>query len=240
MAGRLKLPIFMSLETKYSFGSAMFAFAAAFYLITNHFHLSPPRELPLTWIDQATPFMPITLWIYLSDYVFFGAAYIAARDALNLNKYVYAFIALQIVSCLIFWFWPTTYPRGMFPIPESTDAITHYVFESFRQTDTPANCCPSLHVSCAYLTAFIFLHERRKLFVPFLAWATAIAISTLTTKQHYLADVVSGFGLALILYWVFFRWASYAPRERMSAAGSAAQSPQSLAAESGAGAQANR
>jgi membrane-associated phospholipid phosphatase len=84
--------------------------------------------------------------------------------------------------------------------------------------DTPANCCPSLHVSTAFLTAFIFIdssseggvrRERRGYLAIYLVWAFAIAVSTLTTKQHYLVDVVTGFVLALAHYWVFFRLARY-------------------------------
>jgi membrane-associated phospholipid phosphatase len=36
----------------------------------------------------------------------------------------------------------------------------------------------------------------------FFIWSTLIALSTLTTKQHYVADIVSGLLLAV----VFYRW----------------------------------
>jgi membrane-associated phospholipid phosphatase len=205
----VKLPLLLRPESKYSVGGAMFAFLAGAYLMTNHFHLLPPQELPLTWLDRATPFMPTTLWVYVSEYVFFIAAYLSARDVLNLNRYVYAFVSLMLVSFLIFWAWPTTYPRALYPLPDALDPLTRYAFASLRETDTPANCLPSLHVSATLLTSLLFLGERRNYFPLFLGWALAIAISTLTTKQHYLADVISGMGLALIHYWIFFHWVSY-------------------------------
>ncbi|MGZ5124114.1 MAG: hypothetical protein ACXWC1_15060 [Burkholderiales bacterium] len=32
------------------------------------------------------------------------------------------------------------------------------------------------------------------------------SVSTLTFKQHYVVDVVTGLGLGLVSYWIFFRW----------------------------------
>jgi membrane-associated phospholipid phosphatase len=49
-----------------------------------------------------------------------------------------------------------------------------------------------------------FFRKRDK-FPFFFVWATAIALSTLTTKQHYAVDVVAGFGLAVVFYWLFHR-----------------------------------
>jgi membrane-associated phospholipid phosphatase len=203
------LPLFLTREKKYPVGWAMFAFAAGVYLIVNHFHFTPPQELPRSWIDLAVPFLPNSFWIYLSEYLFFTAIYMTSSDMTNLNKFVYSFVVLQITSCLIFWFWPTTYPRALFPLPDDLNTLTRYAFSSLRTTDTPASCCPSLHVSSCYLSTFLYIDEQRKYFPLFFIWATAIAISTLTTKQHYLVDVIAGFFMAVAHYWVFHRWMQY-------------------------------
>jgi membrane-associated phospholipid phosphatase len=58
-------------------------------------------------------------------------------------------------------------------------------------------------VSSVYLSSFAFLSEKRVTkFWIFFIWSTLIALSTLTTKQHYVADIVSGLALAI----VFYRW----------------------------------
>jgi len=93
--------------------------------------------------------------------------------------------------------------------PEDLDALTYYAFGNLRIADSPANCAPSLHVSGVYMSSFIFLDEQREKFPFFFTWATCIALSTLTTKQHYFIDIATGFLMAVIMYWIFHRLVNY-------------------------------
>ncbi|MGK5084923.1 phosphatase PAP2 family protein [Bdellovibrionota bacterium FG-1] len=203
------LPLFVSRGNKWPAGVVMYGMAAAVYLLCNHFHLFPPQELTRSWLDLTIPFFPQSIWIYTSEYLFFASLYYCAKDILNLNKYLYSFLCLQFMSCMIFLLWPTTYPRHLFPLPDTLDSATRFVFASLRTADTPASCCPSLHVSSVYLSSFIFLDEQRRLFPVFFIWSTAIAFSTLTTKQHYVWDVVAGMMMAMFHYWFFHRHIRY-------------------------------
>ncbi len=205
------LPLFLTQRTKYYAAFIVFICASTLYLTSNHIHLIEPILLPMSWIDHAVPFWPNTVWIYISEYIFFFAVYVTARDMENCNKYLYSFMALQIVSVSIFWIWPTTYPRDQFPLPEDMNALTYYVFSSLRAADTPANCCPSLHVSSVYLSSFLFLDEQKRKFPFFFFWGSLIATSTLTTKQHYLVDIIAGLGMAIIVYWIFHKLIPYRP-----------------------------
>ncbi len=202
-------PIFVTRNNKYWMGFGLFIFAVLLYLSSNHYHFIEPRLLPMSWIDQAVPFIPHSVWIYISEYFFFLVVYMTCQDMVNLNKYFYSFLILQTVSVAIFWIAPTTYPRDQFPLPETLDTLTYLVFANLRVTDTPANCCPSLHVSSVYLSSFLFLKEQPKKFPLFFTWGTAIALSTLTTKQHYLIDVIAGILMAVMTYWFFHRIVTY-------------------------------
>jgi membrane-associated phospholipid phosphatase len=157
------------------------------------------------------PFIPQTIWIYTTEYLLFPIVYLMSRDLTNCNKYLYAFFIQQSIAVAIFWFWPTIYPRHLFPLPEDLDALSYYVFSGLRSTDSPANCCPSLHVSSVYLSSFLFLNEQQKKFPFFFIWATLIALSTLTTKQHYIIDVVTGLLLASVTYWVTYNLIKFRP-----------------------------
>jgi membrane-associated phospholipid phosphatase len=215
-AVNFKLPLFMSCENKYPAGALMFGVATGMYILCNRYHLFEPRMLPMGWVDQNTPLMPWTVWVYLSEYVFFAAVYTCVKDLEKLNQYFYSFLALQTVSCVIFVLWPTTFPRELYPLTADS-SLTYSTFAGLRSNDRPSNCCPSLHVSAVYLSTFLFTRTRRGLFPFFFAWATAISLSTLTTKQHYLVDVVAGFLMALLFHWwfsscVFYRWGAQAKR----------------------------
>lgn len=214
---RWALPLFLTRENKYPYGTALYFFAAAIYLVANHFHFTPPQLLERSALDISIPFIPETIWIYLSEYALFVMVFVMASNLANLNKFLYSFLCMQLVSCAIFWIYPTTYPRDLFPVPDDVGMATRYAFISLRETDTPANCCPSLHVSSVFLSAFLYIDEQRKYFLMFLVWGLAIAASTLTTKQHYAVDVVAGIAIAVVHYFVFHRWARYdrapAPRQ---------------------------
>lgn len=205
----MNLPLFLTRRWKYPAGAVMFSLAYVFYFLTNHYPLFTPRTLPMTWIDESVPFLPLTVFIYVSEYLFFTVVFITSKNMENLNKYLYSFFTLQTFSCLIFLFWPTTYPRELFPVPADAPRFVHQVWAWLRAQDAPTNCFPSLHVSSVYLSAFIYLDEQREKFPIFLIWGSMIAFSTLPTKQHYVADVVMGLILAVGTYWLFHRGVQY-------------------------------
>jgi membrane-associated phospholipid phosphatase len=55
------------------------------------------------------------------------------------------------------------------------------------------------------MLALILRADRRRLGNITLLMATLLALSTLTTKQHFLADVLSGYALAFFGRWLALR-----------------------------------
>ncbi|MBD65551.1 MAG: hypothetical protein CME62_10110 [Halobacteriovoraceae bacterium] len=160
--------------------------------------------LPLSSWESAIPFLPWTIWIYIVFYpLYLIWALYNYQDEVQMNKTLYGFIILTVISCLIFVLFPITYPRSFFPLPLDND-ITTLLFRGMRKLDNPSNCLPSLHVGLCYLFAYGLLTESRKKFIIAIASSTLIAISTLTTKQHYFLDILAGFLLSTLIY-VFFR-----------------------------------
>ena len=164
----------------------------------------------MTLIDQMAPFLPYSVLIYMSEYFYFAFVYILLDDYDNMNRYLYSFFLLQAVSCFVFVVYPTIYPRELFPVPNDLPQWLQATWVWLRKADAPTNCFPSLHVSSVYLSAFVFITDKqKKLFWFFLIWGTLIALSTLTTKQHYFADIISGFSLAAVFFWWFHYRQSY-------------------------------
>lgn len=201
----LNLPVFLNSRNKYPYFALGVLIGGSLYLLSNHFLLFPVHLLPFTRLDQAIPFIPETVWIYNSDLFLFLFAYGFCKDMASASRYLYSFLAVLIVSVVVFFFWPTVYPRDLFPLPQVLDPYTAKVFNHLRSVDAPSNCLPSLHVSVSYLSAFIYLDKQREKFPFFLGWATLVSLSTLTTKQHYIADVLTGLALAILVHFIFRR-----------------------------------
>lgn len=172
---------------------------AVAYGIPNRLPIHAPVALPLIGIDRAVPFLPVTAWIYWSDYLLLFAAYQWTSQP---NRFIRAFASTLVAAVAIHLAFPTVYPRELFPIPASTDRVTLWAFLHFRSLDAATSCLPSLHVALALVAALSV--RGRPHATALTLWCLLIAISTLTTKQHYLWDVLAGAVLGAIT-WVVSR-----------------------------------
>jgi len=71
--------------------------------------------------------------------------------------------------------------------------------------DPPFNCFPSLHVAHSFVSALTSYRVNRRLGIASIVCASLVGISTLYTKQHYIADVIAGTLLACVAYAIFLR-----------------------------------
>jgi membrane-associated phospholipid phosphatase len=192
-----------SLKLKLFAGIGASLLNALIYHIANHCPLGVPRVLPWTPVDMAVPFIPETLWIYISDYVLVGSAFLLCRTEDDVRRFARAFVMMLFVGCAVHVLWPTVFPRERFPVHEP--GLTAAAFALLRTLDLPTSCLPSLHVAGSYLAALSLWRRRGLAFTLWTAWATAVTVSTLTTKQHYALDVLAGLCLAITLGLIFFR-----------------------------------
>ncbi len=154
----------------------------------------PPIFLPLTTWDQAIPFLPWTIWLYGTATWAAGIAFLQAPDRIACRRLFFAVVLASCICWVFFGLYPTTYPRHLYPLP-AIDSWTIREFADLRASDTPAHCFPSQHVALAWslgLTWAAFLQRPWAKLLPVL-WAVVVSVCTLTTKQHYLIDVPSGF-----------------------------------------------
>jgi membrane-associated phospholipid phosphatase len=199
------IPIFMRWHNRFYFIAGVSILTGSFYFISNQIHINPPRLLSLGWVDQKVPFLPWTIWIYVSGLVYLAYALVINRCLISLSKHLYSYFFIVFFSSLGFLFFPIQYPRELFPLPMTLDPLTYTLFAWIRTIDSPANCTPSLHVSVSFLIALGFLDDRRRHFPLVVTWASLLAISTLTTKQHYFVDVILGLLQATLFFFLFHR-----------------------------------
>jgi len=156
----------------------------------------------LAW-DRAVPFEPIWSLLYGAPYVFLILlpVFVVRHDEL-LRRTVLAYLSVWITAYVCFIVYPTVAPR---PAQLSGDGFAVWGLQILYDADPPYNCFPSLHVAHSFVSALACYRVHRALGVAAAGCASLVALSTLFTKQHYVADVIVGALMAFAAYGVFLR-----------------------------------
>ena len=167
-------------------------------LTTNWNHINAEM-----FFDAKIPFVPWTVFIYLSCYIFWVANYVLGcrQDREEAFRFISADFFAKTICLLCFLIIPTTNVR-----PEvMPEGIWNQIVIHLYNTDAADNLFPSIHCLTSW---FCYIAVRKnekipKLYVWFsLLYAISVCISTLTTKQHVIIDVIGGVGLAEGSYFV--------------------------------------
>lgn len=162
------------------------------YLQTLKFPAFPVHQMPTTAIDDAVAFIPETIFIYgtLWLYVSLPHGFLATRRQLYLYGAAIGTVCLIGLAC--FYFWPTAVPPNRHFWTARPD------LDFLAGIDAAGNACPSLHVATAVFSG-IWMHAilarfgaPHSLRLINQLWCLGIIVSTLTTKQHVLLDVLAG------------------------------------------------
>ena len=180
---------------KWTLGLALAALQSLVYFGIGHLHLNRSTEILRTRLDDAIPFWPWTAWCYLP---FYAGVFILAIGGLKrralFNRACRAVLIVMALGALGHIFIGAQYPRPVL-LPPYAD-ISAAFLASVQHIDPPGNVFPSLHVAHTTMLSLLLIKDRPRLGLVTLAMATALALSTLTTKQHFIADVISGYLLA--------------------------------------------
>ncbi len=170
-----------------------FAFCA---LYIGSFQLARDRAVYLapSALDLYIPEWPASIWIYLSQFVLLPVALLSETDNARRSSAYYAMLASTVASSLVFLIWPTTVGQSM----SGDDSLLSIVWHWLYFFDVPGNCFPSLHVALSSIACWMLVRRATiwRTIAP--AWWLAIAMSTLTTRQHRLVDVGGGIAVALV------------------------------------------
>lgn len=196
------LPHLVGSHNKWLRFALLIAFVWALYLLTNHLKLFPASHLELWAWEHAIPFYADSVWVYLSYFAIFILAFHLEKDEANLNRFFYGLLLINLLSNLFFVFMPVAYVRTHIPLLLDEGLLTQVCFKLIFLLDSPRNCYPSLHVSIAFFSALHWFLRNHFRFLIFLIWASLICVSTLTTKQHYAVDVMSGLILAAVVHYL--------------------------------------
>ena len=179
----------MLLINRLTFRLAHFISAGA-----KHWNLSLPA-------DARIPFLPWMIVVYVGVFAWwlYMIWLISGFDRREANRFFTANLLVYGFSFLFFVFFPTEIER-----PElSGNSIWISFVEMVYRYDTPDNLFPSIHCALGWL---FWIGVRGKKEIPFgirltsFLLGAAVCISTVTVRQHVLADVFGGIVMSEICW----------------------------------------
>lgn len=148
-------------------------------------------------LDDRIPFIPWTVSIYIGCYIFWIANYFIGcrQQKEEAFRFISADFAAKTICLVCFLALPTTNTRPIF----EGNSLWEEAMRALYRADAADNLFPSIHCLTSWfcLIAVRKNPKIRKWYKTVSALtAVSICISTLTTKQHVLIDVIAGIALA--------------------------------------------
>jgi membrane-associated phospholipid phosphatase len=181
---------------------ALMLLVPCYLLIANRAAVGTVYAPELPW-DRAVPLQPTWALIYGALYLFLIVLpVLVVRDPAHIRRTFWAYLAVWITAYVCFLVYPTVAPR---PPEVVGDGFAAWGLRFLYDADPPYNCFPSLHVAHSFVSALTCYRLHRPLGFVTLFFASVVAVSTLFTRQHYIADVVGGIVLAFAAYVLILR-----------------------------------
>jgi membrane-associated phospholipid phosphatase len=156
--------------------------------------------------DGLFPLRPSWALIYGALYLFLIVLPVfVVQQTEMIRRTFWTYVIVWVVGYVCFLLFPTTAPR---PDRVIGDGFAAWGLRFLYEADPPYNCFPSIHVAHSFVSALACRRVHRNLGFVALSCAALVALSTLFTKQHYVADVIAGTGLALAADSVVWRGVS--------------------------------
>ena len=148
-------------------------------------------------MDDKIPFVEGSVLAYVLWFPLI-ALFPIALFYVNEEAYVFYMSAMSmeiILSVICYMVYPTTFKR-----PKPSDKLSGKLMAIvFKGSYRGVNCAPSLHCSSCYLIIFTALMAMHNVTgIISIIVAVLIVISTMTTKQHTVLDVVSAFPMFIL------------------------------------------
>jgi membrane-associated phospholipid phosphatase len=174
-----------------------------FYLVIAGRARGGAVHAPALALDRLLPLAPTWALVYGALYLFLIVlpVFVIQQEEL-IRRTVWAYLTVWMVSYACFLLYPTFAPR---PDRVLGSGFAVWGLRFLYDADPPYNCFPSLHVAHSFVSALACARVHRTLGGVAISCASLVAISTLFTKQHYVADVLAGMFLALAACAVFLR-----------------------------------
>lgn len=148
-------------------------------------------------LDEQIPFIPWMIIIYLGCYIFWIVNYVIGcrQEKEEAFRFIGADLVAKLVCLVCFLVFPTTNTR---PVIEG-NSIWDELMRILYRIDAADNLFPSIHCLTSWF-CFIAVRGNKNVAgwykAASLLMALSVCVSTLTTKQHVMIDVIAGVALA--------------------------------------------
>lgn len=181
--------------------ASTFVSLAPLYFVIAVLTSGRPTHAPEVALDRALPLQPAWMLVYGSLYVFILLLpVLVVRQPALFRRGLRAYLMVMLVAYAGFLLYPTAAPR---PADVFGNGFAAWSLRLVYSLDPPYNCFPSLHVAYAFVSALTCYRVHRGVGAAAAVWAALIGVSTVYTKQHYVADVVAGALMAFVAYVLF-------------------------------------
>ena len=175
----------------------------ALYFGAAHITDSPSARVFEDSILARLPLVPAFTPVYLGVHTFSVVPYCALPQTRTLRRYLLGNLLIVSLSAIAWVTLPVRLDRP--PFAAELPGFGAWLLRAVYTADPITNCFPSAHCSVAVYSAIGLRFASRRLFVWGVVTATAICVSTVLTKQHYLADVAAGAVLAALTAYAITR-----------------------------------
>jgi membrane-associated phospholipid phosphatase len=149
------------------------------------------------------PLVPAFTSIYLGVHIFSVVPYCAIAEPRLLRRYLLGNVLIVSLSAIAWVTVPVRLDRP--PIPADLPGFGAYLLRLVHGADPITNCFPSAHCSVSVYAAIGLRFASRPLFAWGVITATTICLSTIVIRQHYVADVAAGAGIAALMAYAIAR-----------------------------------
>lgn len=174
-----------------------------FTMVYNYsaWHTSKFENVPSFVFDfeKYIPFISWTIIPYMTSGIFFCSVFFFCKTKEQLTVLTKRMLFVTIIAGVCFLLFPLQFSL---PKPEINSPIFRIPFHFLKIFDSPFNQAPSLHIVYAFIFWSVFKNVKRgRIFLMILL--ILLGISTLTTYQHHLIDILSGAFLAHLSFILF-------------------------------------
>lgn len=151
-----------------------------------------------TALDRAIPVRAEWSWFYEALFVM-PICLAPIRDLARMWRAAAAVVATCVTAWVFFVLFPVS-TEGFRPASVEVTDVHTLLLGFIYQTDGTGTCFPSLHVAISVLFGLIGMHQWKLWGHLLFLVGLLVSVSTLFTKQHYIADVTAGLLLAAATY----------------------------------------